>query len=132
MEKKEYHAPTKCPVCGDAMEVTKVKCKNCSSELSGSFSLCRFCTLSEKHLQFIEVFLRCRGSIKEVEKVMGISYPTVRNLLDASLTELGLNEKTQTDSQAEEKKAEILEKLAKKEIDVEAAIQALNEVKGGK
>ena len=132
MEQQAYHAPTKCPVCGDAMEITKVKCRNCNSELSGIFSPCRFCTLEEKYTQFIETFLRCRGSIKEVEKAMGISYPTVRNLLDASLTELGLNEKTQAESQSEEKKAEILEKLANKEIDVETAIHALNEAKGGK
>ena len=46
--------------------------------------------LEEKHRQFIEVFLRCGGSIKEVEKALGVSYPTVRNMMDAALEALGL------------------------------------------
>ena len=48
----------------------------------GEFSPCRFCSLEERK-QFVETFLRCRGSIKEVEKALGVSYPTVKNMLEA-------------------------------------------------
>ena len=85
-----YHAPSKCPVCGQTMEVTRLHCRHCETELTGNFAPCKFCMLEEKHRQFIEVFLRCRGSIKEVEKALGVSYPTVRNMMEAALEALGL------------------------------------------
>ena len=93
MEKKNFHAPAQCPVCGERMLVTKLRCSHCGTELSGEFAPCRFCRLEEKHLQFVETFLRCRGSIKEVERALGVSYPTVKNMLDAALSALGLDEK---------------------------------------
>lgn len=126
-----HHAPSVCPVCNYTMEVTKLKCQSCGTELSGNFVPCKFCTLEEKHLQFVETFLRCRGSIKEVEKSLGVSYPTVKNMLDAALTALQLNEKAVEDTiREEEEKEEILAKLAAKEIDVETAIKALKHLKG--
>ena len=73
MEKKNFHAPAQCPVCGERMLVTKLRCSHCGTELSGEFAPCRFCRLEEKHLQFVETFLRCRGSIKEVERALGVS-----------------------------------------------------------
>lgn len=83
-------------------------------------------------MQFIETFLRCRGSIKEVEKVLGVSYPTVKNMMDAALTALGLNTPAAAETAEEKEKAGILEKLSNKEIDIEAAIQALSNLKGGR
>ena len=61
--KKNLHAPAQCPVCGEKMQVTGLRCGSCGTELHGSFAPCRFCTLEEKHLQFVEVFLRCRRSL---------------------------------------------------------------------
>ena len=132
MEQKIYHAPSSCPVCGNGLKIVRVKCDECGSELSGNFSPCKFCTLEEKHLQFIETFLRCRGSIKEVEKALGISYPTVRNMMDSALTALGLNTPKPAGNAEEKEKSEILEKLSNKEIGVDAAIQALAGLKGEK
>lgn len=130
---KQYHAPSNCPVCGETMEIVKLKCKKCSSELSGSFAPCRFCMLEEKHMQFVEAFLRCRGSIKEMEKMLGVSYPTVKNMMDAALTALGFDEKAdEKKKQLAEAKEEILAKLAAKEIDVETAVAGLNALKEGK
>lgn len=130
---KTYHAPAQCPVCGSNMQVTRLKCAQCGTELTGQFEACRFCALEEKHLRFVEVFLQCRGSIKEVEKALGVSYPTVKNMLDAALTALGLDEKsTQAKARAQEERSEILSRLSKGELDVDAAVQALNQLKGGK
>lgn len=133
MEEQKFHAPSKCPVCGQTMEVTRLKCGNCGTELNGSFAPCRFCALEEKHLRFVETFLRCRGSIKEVEKALGVSYPTVKNMLDAALNALGLDEKPELRKLREqEEKEEILSRLSNREIDVDTAIEALNQLKGGK
>lgn len=128
-----YHAPAQCPVCGEPMQVTSLKCHSCGTELHGSFTPCRFCTLEPKHLQFVEVFLRCRGSIKEVEKALGVSYPTVKNMLDAALNALHLDEKPELRRvRAGEERAEILSRLSSGELDVDAAIEAMNQLKGGK
>lgn len=133
MSKQAYHAPTQCPVCGSQMQVTGLKCGHCGTELSGNFIPCRFCALEEKHLQFVEVFLRCRGSIKEVEKALGVSYPTVKNMLDAALGALGLDEKPELRRvRAQEERSEILSRLSQGELDVSAAVEALNQLKGGK
>lgn len=127
-----YHAPAQCPVCGHSTTVTRVRCSHCGTELTGEFAPCRFCKLEEKHLRFIETFLRCRGSIKEVERALGVSYPTVKNMLDAALVALGLDQRPEERAQREKaEKAEVLSRLASGELDVEAAIQALNQLKGG-
>lgn len=131
MAENRFHAPSVCPVCGDNMEVIKLKCVNCSTELAGNFAPCKFCSLEDKHQQFIETFLRCRGSIKEVEKALGVSYPTVKNMLENALAALGLNEKAVKPTVREdEEKADILERLHSKEIDVETAINELKHLKG--
>ena len=128
-----YHAPAQCPVCGHSTTVTRVRCSHCGTELTGEFAPCRFCKLEEKHLRFIETFLRCRGSIKEVERALGVSYPTVKNMLDAALTALGLDEKPELRALREkEERAEILQRLSEGEINVDTAIEALNQIKGGK
>ena len=133
MEKKNFHAPAQCPVCGERMLVTKLRCSHCGTELSGEFAPCRFCRLEEKHLQFVETFLRCRGSIKEVERALGVSYPTVKNMLDAALTALGLDEKPELRALREkDERAEILQRLSDGEIDVDTAIEALHQLKGEK
>ena len=133
MERKNFHAPAQCPVCGERMLVTKLRCSHCGTELSGEFAPCRFCRLEEKHLQFVETFLRCRGSIKEVERALGVSYPTVKNMLDAALTALGLDEKPELRALREkEERAEILQRLSDGEIDVDTAIEALHQLKGEK
>ena len=133
MEKKTFHAPAQCPVCGERMLVTKLRCSHCGTELSGEFAPCRFCRLEEKHLQFVETFLRCRGSIKEVERALGVSYPTVKNMLDAALTALSLDEKPELRALREkEERAEILQRLSDGEIDVDTAIEALHQLKGEK
>ncbi len=119
-----YTAPSVCPVCGAAMQVTKLSCPACQSELAGRFAPCKFCALPEKELQFIEVFLRCRGSIKDVEKALGVSYPTVRGMLDGALKALGFAEEAPPESNAEGRR-EVLAMLEKGEIDAREAAKRL-------
>lgn len=132
MDREKYHAPARCPVCGQVMEVTRLECGRCGSELTGRFSPCRFCALEEKHLQFIETFLRCRGSIKEVEKELGVSYPTVKNMLEAALAALRLDGPApEQAARRKEEKAGVLSRLSKGELTVEQAVEELNQLRGG-
>jgi hypothetical protein len=72
----------KCPGCGGPIIISECKCENCNLVLRGEFQPGPFSTLSEDQLTFVRVFLRARGNLSEVEKVLGVSYPTIRNKLD--------------------------------------------------
>ncbi len=113
----------KCPVCDEQLNVRTLYCAHCNTEIIGAFSLNKFNYLSKEQLAFVEVFLKNRGSIKEVEKDMNISYPTVRRLLDEVIIALGYktaNEPTTIN------RLEILAKLESGEITVETATELLN------
>lgn len=110
-----------CPVCSHSLEVSKLHCKHCKTTIEGSFQLCKFCQLSSDYKDFIEVFIKNRGNIKEIEKELGISYPTVRSKLENVITALGHSPKPVSDVN----KKEILEKLSKGEITAEEAVDLL-------
>ena len=101
-----------CPICESDLIVTKLKCTNCNTEISGAFQLSKFNYLSKEHLYFIEVFIKNRGNIKQVEKELGISYPTVKRNMDDVIESLGY--KVSDDEKI--KKDEIFKKLEAGEI----------------
>lgn len=112
-----------CPICGGALEITEVSCNSCRSTIRGHFKPCKFCTLSQENKEFAEIFIKNRGNIKEIERELGISYPTVKSKLDTLVAALGY--KNQSTSTFDKK--EILERLYKGEITSEEAIRELNE-----
>lgn len=85
----EYTVSGKCPVCSGEMKVKELGCSTCGSSLHGKFQLCRFCRLSQEQQAFLEVFVKNRGNIKEIEKELGISYPTVKNRLEDAISAMG-------------------------------------------
>jgi hypothetical protein len=114
-----------CAVCGNKLEVTELHCHRCDTRYQGHFHLDKFSYLSPEQKFFIEVFLKCRGNIKEVEKELDISYPTVRSKLDDVISSLGY--KVTASEKSETKKKEILDMLSKGEITYDEAIKLLNE-----
>ncbi len=113
----KYKAPGKCPVCGEKLSIIRLGCPKCTTTIEGNFQPCEFCRLPEEELAFIKVFIKCRGNIKDVEKEMGISYPTVRGKLDSVIRNLGYEVTTKETSKEEETKNatkdEILDQLSK-------------------
>lgn len=85
-----YRAPSECPVCGGELVTTRLGCRNCGSELAGEFGHCDFCALDERETELLQVFLASRGNLREVEKHLGVSYPTARARFTALLVKLGL------------------------------------------
>ena len=112
----------KCPVCEAALKVTELSCTSCRSRLITELETCAFCNLSPDLYRFLEIFLKSRGNIKEVEKELGISYPTVRKRLDDLLATLGLEARTAPPAG---KRTEVFEKLRKGEISVDDAVGEL-------
>ena len=120
-----YKAPGNCPVCGNGFKITQLSCKECGSELSGEYEHCKFCSLPEQDLNFIEVFIKNRGSIKDVEKELGISYPTVRSKLDNIIIALGFNVDPKPEKKSKEERVQILDRLEKGEISIQEATELL-------
>jgi hypothetical protein len=82
--------PGVCPMCRSTLTVKSLYCPGCSIKIEGNFALPKILSLSDDQLEFVEVFLRARGNIKEVERELGISYPTVRARLDEIVAKLGI------------------------------------------
>lgn len=116
----------KCPVCSSELEVTKLQCPSCNTSLEGRFDICSFCQLNPEQKEFVEIFLKSRGNIKEVEREMGISYPTVRSRLDEVLRTLGFTVNADdTAALRAQRRQEILEALSSGEISSDEAIKML-------
>jgi len=114
----------RCPVCNDTLEVRRLECVNCGTAVEGRFVQSKFDRLTPEQQEFVEVFLLSRGNIKEVERVLGISYPTVRNRLDGVLEAMG--HKVDRDAApAPDRRTEILAALDRGEITAAEAIKML-------
>ena len=88
----EHRPPTTCPVCSESLITLRLGCPACGTELSGHFDTCRYCRLSAADLEILEVFLRSRGNVRDVQAHLEVSYPTARARLIEVLDRLGLGE----------------------------------------
>lgn len=124
-----------CPVCAGDLAVTRLHCAECGTALEGRFTVGRFARLDRDQLTVLESFLRSRGNLREMERDLGISYPTIRNRIEALLKALGMSEgppaavDAAADGDAVEATAidrrTILERLARGEMNAEDAAAAI-------
>jgi hypothetical protein len=126
-----------CPVCSGELAVTRLHCRACGTTLEGDFSVGRFGRLSREQLALLESFLRSRGNLRDMERELGISYPTVRSRVEALVRALGFREPdgdgADTDAEVAVDPAEtltrqeVLERLARHEIGAgDAAVMIRN------
>ena len=118
-----YTTLTNCPVCSNMLHITKLNCSHCHTTIENKFQLSKIASLSPEQLEFVETFLFCRGNIKEVEKELGISYPTVRGRLNDIISALGYETEPLKKNDRDEKK--IVSMLENGEITPEEAIKLL-------
>lgn len=118
----------KCPVCHQELEVTRLKCRFCGTAIEGTFELCKFCRLDPEQVNFVEIFIKCRGNIKEVEKELNISYPTVRSKLDQVIRALGYEVGSAPEDDKATKRKEVLDMLNNGELSSKEAIKLLKEL----
>jgi hypothetical protein len=141
-----------CPVCEGELLISRLHCRSCGTALEGEFGVGRFGRLSKEQLALLESFLRSRGNLKEMERELGISYPTVRGRVDALVRALGLGgegdaaELELSDDEDEDEnerepmadagadvaaeRRAILERLSRREIAADEAAAALRELGG--
>src|SRR5215208_4832856 len=77
-----------CPSCGGELEIRELRCSWCETEVRSYFKPCDFCRLTEEQSTFLRLFVTSRGNLSEVEKRLGVSYPTVRSKLDEVIARL--------------------------------------------
>ena len=133
-----------CPVCSGELAVTRLHCRSCGTTLEGEFSVGRFGRLTKEQLVLLESFLRSRGNLRDMERELAISYPTVRSRVEALVRALGFGPRDgdesadeatasttgaaanpATDAGAAAARQEILERLARREIGAEEAAAAI-------
>ena len=123
-----------CPVCSSELAVTRLHCGSCGTTLEGDFSVGRFGRLNRDQLALLESFLRSRGNLRDMERELGISYPTVRSRVEQLVRSLGFgprgdddatDEGAGADEAAPVTRQQILERLARHEIGAEEAASAI-------
>ncbi len=114
--------PLNCPVCNERLALTRLTCPACDTELSGGFATCEFCILSNEDREVLRVFLASRGNMKELERHLGVSYPTARARFDALLGKIGIDRPAGAPAQT---RVELMEQVARGEIDPDEALKRL-------
>ncbi len=115
---------SKCLKCGSNFHISELKCTDCGTSISGNFGIHKLMELPDDVFNFMLIFIKNRGNIRDIEKELGVSYPTVRSRLDTLLSHLGFEAKRK-----KEEIKEILDKLEKGEISAEEAERMIKEVK---
>jgi hypothetical protein len=124
-----------CPVCSGELAVTRLHCGTCGTTLEGDFSVGRFGRLNRDQTVILESFLRSRGNLRDMERELGISYPTVRARVEALVRALGFGPRDEVDPDDETavtpvpgSRDAVLERLARHEITAEEAAVAIRDL----
>jgi len=115
---------THCPSCGSAkLHVTKIECVACDTTFEGKFEIPALLKLPAEDLIFIFDFVQCSGSLKEMAAKQSVSYPTLRNRLNALIEML-----ENLEIQDESSKIEILKLLEEGKISAQDAAKMLQKL----
>lgn len=129
-----------CPVCSGELSVTRLHCGSCGTTLEGAFTVGRFARLNRDQMVLLESFLRSRGNLRDMERELGISYPTVRTRVEALVRSLGFGPRADAGADPEDgedatirvdiatDRTAILERLARHEISAEDAATAIRAI----
>jgi hypothetical protein len=105
---------------GKPVTVERVRVVDSGVAIEGSFTLPPLASLSAEDQVFVMAFMRCHGSIKEMEEMFGISYPTVKNRLNRIAGQLQFIEIVKVSPEEE-----VVDRLERGEISAEEAIRRL-------
>lgn len=123
-----------CPVCEHELSVTRLRCGDCGTTIEGEFGVGRFGRLTREQTTMLESFLRSRGNLRDMERELGISYPTVRARVEALVRALGFGPRDEADAPAAAVgsaddilagRREILERLSSHQLSAEEAAEAI-------
>jgi hypothetical protein len=118
----KHPMPTRCPVTGEPLEVTRLRAPNSGVVIEGQFLPNEFALLDRENLDYLRLFVKVRGNLKEVERMLGVSYPTVRARFEQMLRALGYEAAPEP---VGESRSDVLARLERGEITAEEATRAL-------
>lgn len=129
-----HPAPSKCPVCGETLSITRLSCPACDTGIEGRFRFSRFEQLTAEQLSFAELFIRCDGKLNWVAQELNVSYPTVRGRLDDLIRGLGYEVREAPPAEEKQRVAgqrqAILDDLAAGKISSDEAVRLLQGIGG--
>jgi hypothetical protein len=103
------------------MEIVRYRCEDCDLTVEGRFSLAPLARRGIEEQAFVSAFVREHGNIKKMERLFGVSYPTIKNRLNA------ITRKLDAGMRGPEDPAQVLDRLARGEITAEQALEMLPE-----
>lgn len=130
MAQQKHPMPTHCPVSKEPLEVTRLHCPGSGVTIEGRFQPNEFALLPPENLEFMRLFVKVRGNLKEVERITGLSYPTVRQRFESLLAVLGYDAAPEPQPERASRRSAILERLERGEIGAEEAARALQALRG--
>lgn len=117
--------PRQCPVCDDRLDITRLGCTSCGTELSGRFASCPYCSLTAQDRRILHTFLVSRGNMRELARDLEVSYPTARQRFAELLARLGLEDAAERAGAGPDRE-EVLRRLAAGELDLDEATAILS------
>ncbi|MBN2304170.1 MAG: DUF2089 domain-containing protein [Anaerolineae bacterium] len=121
--------PTHCPSCNSPMHITELTCSVCETTVRGRYTGCPICELSDENVRFVQLFVTCRGNIKEMERETGLGYWTIRSRLDEVVEALQAQSAGTPEPSIITRRRDILAAVERGDLSIEAAEQALRELK---
>jgi hypothetical protein len=109
---------------GQPLAVERVRLQEKGIVIEGCFELPQLARLAFEDQIFVTAFVRCHGSIKEMEQIFGVSYPTIKSRLNRIAQSLEFVDTNPTPS-----RADVLDRLKRGEINAQEAIAALEGLK---
>ena len=120
--------PQKCPSCSSPLRVSQLTCVSCGTGVVGSFELSPFARPSGQSLRFLEIFVRNRGNVKEMERETGESYWAIRRQLDEVIAEMGFDLDQPSLADLATRRQEILQQLSEGIISIDEAKSQLTQL----
>lgn len=120
-----------CPTCGGPLAIAAVRCEQCATEVRGRYQPCPFCRLTPEQMNFILLFVQSRGNLSELEKALGVSYPTIRGKLEEIIRIVSPRPApTPPPSNAIAGRREILSQIAAGKLTAAEGLAALRAIRG--
>ena len=108
-----------CARCKTPMDIVRYRCDCCDLTIEGSFPQPPLAKLSIEEQAFVVAFVRTHGNIKKMERLFGISYPTVKSRLNAIARKLDAPMQVRDDA------GDVIDRLDRGEISVDEALSLL-------
>lgn len=121
-----------CPTCGGPLSITEVRCDVCATEVRSHYQPCAFCRLTPEQTSFVLLFVQSRGNLSELEKALGVSYPTIRGKLDEVIRAVSALTPAPPPAPAPDPGREVLARVAAGRLSPTAALAALRQARTGR